>query len=165
MVMAVVQKDYVRMKLEDEFVAKLGAMGVQAVQSYKFFPDLKALNADMVKAKTPETGRDSLLVTRLVDVKKETVYVPGSTQYFPGGPPGYYNNFNTYYASTYSMVTTPGYTYDYKVYTLETNLYDASTHKLIWTAVTETEETSSVDSALIGFAETVTKNLKKSNLF
>jgi len=165
LVMAIVQKQIIRAKLEDEFVSQLRTMGVEAVQSYKFFPDQQGLDHDTIRARFPETGCDSVLVTRLVDVKKETAYVPGSTQVTSYGGPGYYDNFGSYYANSYTVVSTPGYTYDYKVYTLETNLYEARDEKLVWTAVTETEEPASVDAALKEFAVIVTGNMKKNNLF
>jgi hypothetical protein len=169
LVMAIARKQVIRAKLEDEFVRELRAIGVDAVQSYKMFPELDELKADTIKDKLPGTDRDSILVTHLVDVKKETVYVPARTDVYPMGGaysrPGYYDNFGSYYGQSYTVVSSPGYSYEFKVFVLETNLYAAATDKLVWTVVTETEHTDSIDSAVKDFVGAVVKNVEKNKVF
>jgi hypothetical protein len=131
-------------------------MGVDAIQSYKTFPELNGLKIDKIRAHLKETGLDSVLVTRLVDTKKETGYVPATST----------TDFGSYYTGSYTTTYSPGYTYDYKVFTLESKLYKAQDEKLIWTAVTEAEEPpDSIDDSLKAFAEIVTNDLKKKNVF
>jgi len=167
MVLAVSEKQIIRARLEDEFVINLRGMGIEAIQSYKYLPDLKGVKADTVKAKLLEIGRDSVLVTRLVDTKKESVYMPGTTTYTSAYNSSSYHNFNGYYSNSMVATTTPGYTIDYKVYTLESNLYAAQNDKLVWSAVTSTntDDTDSVDSTLKNLAEIISKDLKNKHLF
>jgi hypothetical protein len=155
MVLAIVKQSTVRNRLEDEFVAQLGKMGVYAVQSYKTFPDLKGVDAQQIKASLVEGGLDSVLVSRLVDTKQEAVYVPPATTTFGG-----------YYAGGYSAMYSPGYAYDYRVFTLQNNLFALQDEKLIWSAITETEESpDSIDDALADFADFIIGDLKKKNIY
>jgi hypothetical protein len=173
LVLAITDKEVIRFKIEDEFVRALQGMGVDAVQSYKMFPVLKGLNPDSIMAKLPGTGRDSILVTHLVDVKKETVHVPATTEVCPtgggyAGPywgPSDYNSFGSYYAQCYDVVNSPTYSYESKTYVLETNLYDAGTEKLVWTVTTDTKDPISLDSAMKDFVGVVMKDVQKNNLF
>lgn len=167
MVLAVSEKQIIRARLEDEFVNNLRAMGVEAIQSYKYLPDLKGLKAETIKAKLGEIDRDSVLVTRLVDTKKESVYMPGTTTYTSSYSTSAYHNFNGYYSNSMTATSTPGYTIDYKIYTLESNLYAAHNDKLVWSAVTttNTDDTDSVDATLKNLAEIISKDLKKNRIF
>jgi len=169
LVVALVKKQVIRAKLEDEFARELRTIGVDAVQSYRVFPEQEELNPDTIRGQLPGTGRDSILVTHLVDVKKEIVNVPARTDVYPTGGmyagPGYYNSFGSYYAQSYSVVSSPAYSYESKVFVAETNLYDGGTDKLVWTVVTETEEPSSIDSAVTEFVGVVVKDLRKNRIF
>jgi hypothetical protein len=158
MVLVIVKKDVIRNRLEDEFVLQLQKLGVQAVQSYKTFPDLTGVDAQQIKASLVAAGLDSVLVARLVDTKNETSYVPATT--------GYSTTFGSYYGGTHAVVYSPGYSYDYLVFTLQNNLFAARDEKLVWSAVTETEEPQgSVDDALRDFAEVIIKDMKNNKVY
>lgn len=170
LVIALAKQNTLRHKIEDEYVRQLAVLGVDAEQSYRTFPDETKIVPEAVRAKLPEMGRDSVLVTHLVDVKKETVYAPSTTEVYPAGRwylggnrPFYYNSFGGYYNHSYAVVSRPGYTYDYEIYVVETNLYAAS-DKLLWTATTETKEPGSLDDAIRDFVGVITTDMKKSGL-
>lgn len=160
MIMAITEKRIVRSRLEDEIVQKLREEGVTAVQSYKAFPELNGLTVDMIKANLAESGLDSILVTRMIDTRQETGYVPGTTSYYAN-----HGSFGNYYSSSMAVVSTPGYSYDFKVYTLESNLYAARDEKLIWTGLSEADEANTVDTSLKDLAVTVADELKKKKIF
>ena len=158
MVVAIVQQNITRWRLEDEFVNNLRKMGVDAVQSYKTLPDLKGLTVDAVKAHLAETGSDGVLVTRLIDTKVETGYVDATTTSTA--------QFSSYYIGSSTTTYSPGYTYDYRVFKLESKLFAAKNEKLVWTAVTEAEEPpDSIDNALKEFSRIVTDDLKNKKVF
>lgn len=166
MVMAIVEKKVVRWKIEDEIVLNLRKMGVEAVQSYKSFPELKGVDVNRVKAVIAENGQDSVLVARLLDTKKETAYVPATTTSTGGIGGGYGGSFGSYYSGSSTTIYSPGYSFDYKVFTVQTNLYDARDEKLVWTIVSETEEPpDNIDDALKEFANILTTDLKKKNVY
>lgn len=171
LVIALAQQDTLRRKIEDEFVRQLAALGADAEQSYRIFPDEKLITPDIVKAKLQETGKNAVLVTHLVDIKRETVYVPATTEVYPNDRlyigisrrPIYYDRFSSYYSQSYAAVSKPGYTYDRKLYVLETNLYAVS-EKLLWTAVTESKEPASLDTAIRDFVGVITADMKHKGL-
>jgi len=167
LVLAVANKGVVRVKLEDALTRGLRGIGVDAVASYTLFPE-KDLTAATIKDRLPSTDRDSVMVTRLVDVKRETVVVPAETEVYPlgvGGYPAYASRWDTYYTQSYSVVSSPGYTYETKKYVLQTNLYEAASEKLVWTAVTESEEPTSLDDAIGSFVGVIVKDVEKNRLF
>lgn len=162
LIMAIAEKKIIRSRLEDEIVLNLRDMGVEAVQSYKVFPELKGLNTETIKNALSVNGLDSIMLTRLIDVKKETGYVPGTTTYSNAGS---FSTYGGYYSSSMAVVSTPGYTYNFKVFTLESNLYTAQDEKLIWTALTEAEEAQTVETSLKDLAATLTADLKNKKIF
>jgi len=163
LVIALAKQDTLRHKIEDEYVRQLKALGVDAEQSYRTFPDEAQIVPETVKVKLPEMGRDSVLVTHLVDVKNERVYVLDA---HPAGRqrPPYYDRFGAYFAHSYGVVSSPGYAFDQKKYVVESNLYAAS-EKMLWTAITETKEPDSLDTAIRDFVGVVTADMKKNGLF
>jgi hypothetical protein len=58
---------------------------------------------------------------------------------------------------------TPGHTTEYSISTVETRLFDVAAEKPVWTAITETSETS-VDSAISSYVKAITKPLGESGL-
>ena len=167
LVVAIVNKQIIRKKLEDEFVRELRASGVDGVQSYQMFPE-EDLKPETIKAKLSDTDRDSVLVMRPVDVRTETASTPVVNDVYTTGRgysgSGYSERFDSYYAQSYSVVTSPGYNYDFRVFVVETNLYDAGTRKLAATVVTETREPDSIDTAVNEFVREVLKNFRKYRL-
>jgi len=163
LVIAIVPKPLIRKRLEGEFVQSFKQIGIDAVPSYIAFEDFEALKPDSVKAKLPSLGCDSMLVIRLLDVKQETVHVPARTDVY--ARPAYYGSYGGYYANSYSVVNSPAYNYVEKKYVAETNIYDAIEGKLIWTGATETEDTSSVDSAIADFTKVLMKDIRAKSIF
>jgi len=168
LVIAIVPNRLVRAKLEDEFISSLRRAGVTAVASYSVFPEMESITPASVKEKLPSLGCDAILVTHLVDVKQETVHVPARTDVYAGGVyggPAHYRSFDSYYARSYGVVTTPAYTYVDKYYQLETNVYSVAGGRLVWTAATRTEDTSSIDKAIADFTGVIINDLRKGRIF
>jgi hypothetical protein len=156
LVVAVADRSRVRVRLEDELVLALRGIGVDALSSHTVFPARVPTVAE-IKDELPSTHRDSVMVTHLVDVKLETVVVPG-------GPVGPDQDWATYYMDRYNVVRTPDYTYTRKTLELETSLYDAATNQIVWRAVTESEQPSSLDDALASFARVVVADVQKNRV-
>jgi hypothetical protein len=102
------------------------------------------------------SGADLVSITRLIGVDEETAYVPGSTAYVP--TTGYYG-MGPYYGSTYAMVNEPGYAVNYKIYKLETNVYDVKTEKLIWSGLSHTTDPADLEQAISSMAMVVVNDL------
>jgi len=135
MVIGVAKKPVNKRILEDEFVRQLKARGTNAVASYTVMPDEKQGDQAVIAAKMKEQGADAVLISRMASKKTVTTYVPGTVYY----PPSYYGKWRDYYGHGYEAVYTPGYIAEDEYALMETNLYDAGTDKLIWSASSETE--------------------------
>lgn len=134
LVIGVTPKEETRKLFEDTFSRKLKERNVDAVSSYTVLPQGSMADKETIVAKVKQLGADSVLVTKLVDRKTVRTYVPGQTYVAPAGP---YYNYYGYYRTSYAYAHTPGYTIDDDVALVETNLYDVSSEKLIWTAHSE----------------------------
>lgn len=112
---------------------------------------------DKVKAQ----NADAIFTVTLLDQESETRYVPGSTTYYPMSHGGYYGNFYNYYNTMYPMTYDPGYYKTDKIYYLESNLYDAETEKLIWSAQSKTVNPSNIDSFARDYTQAMVDELIK----
>jgi len=135
MVIGVAKKAINKRIFEDEFVQQLKARGTDAVASYTVMPDEKQADNTAIAATMKEQGADVVLISRLASKKTVHTYVPGTVTY----PPAYYGTWRDYYGYGYQAVYTPGYVAEDEYALMETNLYDADSGKLIWSASSETE--------------------------
>jgi len=147
MVIAVTKKPLNKRIFEDEFVRQLNARGTKAVASYTVLPDDKQSDHAVIAATVREQGADAVLISRLASKKTINTYVPGSISY-PPSYPSYYSNWRDYYGYGYRVVYTPGYMAEDEYALMETNLYDAGSDKLIWSAASETEIMGSNESQI-----------------
>lgn len=74
----------IRRNCEDEFVAQLRAAGVDALPSYRSFPEDAKLDETKMKQMAKEAGADGALIVRPVRVEEKTEVSP---TYFPS--PGF----------------------------------------------------------------------------
>jgi hypothetical protein len=164
MIIGVAKKDMVRRQFEDSFATSITNKHTFAMTSYKDMPDPSNITKELAEPLIVANKITHIIVTRIVDHKTVTTYVPPSTTVYtsgyPGYYPGYYNSWNGYYSAGYSAVTTPGYTYDTEYVNLETNVYDVATGKMIWSGLSQTELGGSVESHIADVIEVVTGAMK-----
>jgi hypothetical protein len=123
-VVGVTKDGGLRRIFEDEFVTLFKQRGVKAISSYRLLPDEDLRDEKKLDSKVIESGSDTILMTRILDIRKDTQYIPPDYVY-TGGWHGYYNR---------AYMVSPGHTVEYETAVLETNLYDLKTDKLIWSA-------------------------------
>jgi hypothetical protein len=157
----------VRRDFETRMAAALAGAGVRATPSYLLLPDRgdlrdasRPLDANVGARKDEpnpapvlaEYGIDGALVTRLVGIDRDMRYVDGVPYAAAGGiRPGFYGpGFYDYY---YGMAYSPGYTVDYAIVTLETNLYDVASLELVWAGLSETFDPKNVTQAIESYAK------------
>ena len=166
-----------RATLEEAIAGKLQEKGYNGKVSFDIFPlaTNKQVLADMdmsddaikarVREKIAKNQIDAVITVNLLDTKQEERYVPGSnfvvtTGFY--GYPGYMGSFYDYYAYTYgSVYSNPGYYVNTKTYFLETNLYDISGEKLVWTAQSTTKDPKSIEKEAAVYAELVVKDMEE----
>lgn len=139
----------VRTKLENALAAKAAELNIKAIKSSDiftpdFFQEIPA--RDELFAKIRQTGVDAILTVSLIDTESNTRYVRGTTRYAPLPLYSWYGGFYTYFNYWHPIMYDPGYYVTDKTYFLETNLYDAQTDRLIWSAQSETVNPASIDA-------------------
>jgi hypothetical protein len=135
--------------LEDEMVRQLKTRGTDAVAGYTVLPEQVQATRETIIAKMNELGADAVLISRLMDKKSVTTYVPGTPP-----PTGY--GFHSYYSYN------PGYVVQDEYAVVQTNLYDLKTDKLIWTAASETWISGDNNDNLIRtFTEVISDSLAR----
>jgi hypothetical protein len=167
LVIGVIKKPGVKRFFEDEFAAQLKARGTDAIASYTVLPADTEIDKNDLAAKIKELDADGVLITRLVDRKTVETYVPGSSYsaYSHYAPPAYYNRgWDHYYRRSYDVIYEPGYTVTNEVLVVETNLYEAPTEKLVWSALSETFQEGSSNALIRSFIKTMIENLSKEKL-
>jgi hypothetical protein len=142
LVTALTDKTNVRQTVENDLAEELTRNGVRSVKSLEILPptftDGKQPDKDALLAKIKDTGVDAILTVALIDKETETRYVPGDYSYAPVPRFGFYGRFWGYYNNWYPILHSPGYYAEDKTYFWETNLYDAKTEELLWSAQSET---------------------------
>jgi len=149
---------------ENIMADRLRQHGLSAVPTtISAFPDDRQVDEKEIIEYVKGKGIEAVLVTRLVDTKKEEVYHPPQGAYY-GGAYGYYSHFNNYYPRAYRTVYTPGYTATYTTVLLETNLYRADTQELIWSMSSDTFEPRSINQLVDSVSKKVLAMLAKDKL-
>jgi hypothetical protein len=148
----------IRRNCEDEFVAQLRAAGVDALPSYRSFPEDEKLDETKLKQMAKEAGADGALIVRAVGVEQKTEVSPS---YFPS--PGF-GIFGRHVSATwYGWYGAPR-VYRYEEYTSEATLNDLRKNEVVWTGTLKTTAPDNVDSAIKIYVESVIKALKDKNL-
>ncbi len=148
----------VRRTFEDEFVAQLVAMGVDAVPSYRYVPDSEAITENSLKQVAQQTRADGLLSMRPVKVEEKTNYPTI-------GPEISFGIFGANAGAGWSGVPGGSGPYRYNEYTSEIALYDVAKNELAWTGTVRAREPTNVQATIKSYAHTVTKSLAAQNLF
>ena len=148
----------IRRNCEDEFVAQLRAAGVDALPSYRSFPEDVKLDETKVKQMAKEAGSDGALIVRSIGVEEKTEVSP---TYFPS--PGF-GIFGRHVSATwYGWYGAPR-VYRYEEYTSEATLNDLKKNEVVWTGTLKTTAPDNVDSAIKTYVENVIGALKEKNL-
>jgi len=172
LVLGVAKKESTRKIFESAFATGLEAEGVAAVPSFSVLPDAGA-SQEEISAAAKKIGVDTILVTKLVDLKKEKQRMTDINtdrsfngrnypyDYYDGRYPPPYNWYNDY---SRSYTTVRSYDVTYKILDLETNLYDFSSGKLIWTTLTRTTTADAIQSQTEEIVGVLIRQLRKDGL-
>lgn len=162
--------------LEDTFKQQLSAYGVSGLSSYKDLPDIKNADQTKIAANIKTNVADSVLITHVTGKRTEEVVTPGrfTSYYDPWSYHGhpyypyynwpYYNDYGSYYNYRRQMIYEPAIISQYKVATVEANLYDTRSNKLIWTAQLETVIENDIQKLVNDFVKTVIRDMNSKGL-
>jgi hypothetical protein len=138
-----------RRTLEDGFVSALAAYGVHATPSYTMFPQSQVPpDAASVRATLKSAGYDGALVSTLKGVSEQVVVAPEAD--WAGGFYGaYWGPEAPVYAQTDQFVK------------FETTLWSPSDGKMVWSAITQTENPTSGRDFVSSLTKTIVPSLAK----
>lgn len=157
----------VRTELENGFTELVSSKNIKTVKGndyfnpefYKKIPAEKALQTQIQKS-----GADYILTISMINKNSETRYVPGMNRYAPFSRFGWYGGFYSYYNYWSPMFYEPGYYVTDRIYFMETNLYELSGNKLIWSAQSETVNPGSIDNFVRTYPKVLVDQLLKDGL-
>jgi hypothetical protein len=112
-----------RSTIENEMASALSSSGIKAVKGIDEFPpnlNSSDTSRQALMNKLRGSGTDAILTVSIVNKETDTRYVPGT--------------FWGYYSYWHPFMYDPGYYTTDRQYYLETNLYDAATEDLVWSA-------------------------------
>ena len=148
----------VRRNFEDEFVAQLAAVGIDALASYRYMPENEGTNENNLKQAAQKARADGLLLMRSVRVEEKTNYPPI-------GPEISFGIFGSNVGAGWTGIPGGSGPYRYNEYTSETALYDLANNELVWTGTVKMREPTNVQTAIKSYVQTITKALAAQNLF
>jgi hypothetical protein len=129
--------------------------------------------------KIQSLGYEAIITVSVLRHTDESRYVQGTTSYSPttvGIGTGYYNPasganqgsgtymFGTYYMGASSAYNQPGYYETDRVYFVQSNVYEAGTAKLIWSAQSETFYPGNLTAASRDFSRAMVKAMKEAGI-
>lgn len=161
LIIGVSDKTTNRRLFEDIFSRELEAVGVKARASYLDLPDAKAITRESVEALVKGTDYDAVLVTHYEGTNEQMVYQPGTAYSGYGyNNPNYWGHYNSVYSAVYS----PGYYVNYKYVYLQTRIFSVKNGEVIWSARSETTNSTNLTKSIEELAVAVIKSLKSSAL-
>src|SRR5262249_43047538 len=129
-----------RKEYEKTVVEALQSKTLKVTPGFDLIPDIKTVDKDAVAAELKKMGGTHVLVTRVVERREVEQYHPPSYVSVGvgyGGYPGYYGGWGSYMSVGYSTMASPGYTTTHTIVSVESNLYDLATEKMVWTGLSE----------------------------
>ena len=156
-----------RSSIEMKVVKHLEEEDVEASQSIDVLPP-RYIDDDDTKQEIMNSirnnGADGILTVSLIDKETETRYVRGTTPYTPYPHYGFYGSFWGYYNYWYPRFYDQGYYTEEKIYYIETNLYDADSENLIWSAQSKTYDPVDLENFSEDFAEAIVEQLNEAGI-
>jgi len=162
---ALVENKELRSTLENALAVEAKKRHLRTVKSMEVFtPNFSKENTpskeEMLKV-IKKKDCDAIFTVALLDVKTESHYVPGSQMYNPYPTFGYYGGWYGYYGYHYPQIYDPGYYSTDKMYYLESNLFDADTEKILWSAQSETTNPASIGQFSNDYVKAIVQELVK----
>lgn len=154
----------VRIQMENHLVSDLKDLGYNAFSAYqlygpKMFQDMSETEANKMLAKD---NVDGVLTVVLLDKQRERYYVPRRVIYSPYVT--YHNRVWGYYHSLYMRIGEPGYYEVTTKYFWESNFYDLTQDKLLFSAQTQSFEPASAGDLAHEYGRNIIQTMVKNNI-
>ncbi len=163
MVAGLTQNIEAKSTIENDLLMALTEKGVTVFKSIDAFPHTftKDVSKEEMLSKIRKQGADAILTVTLVDKQTESRYVPGNYGY---APMPMYNRFWGYYNYWGPTMYSPSYYTQDRIYYMETNVYDAKTEELVWSAESETYNPENLSGFSPELAKIIASKLVKDGI-
>jgi hypothetical protein len=153
-----------QVNMENHMVGDLRGLGYNAVSSFQEYGPkaFDNMNEESAIDKLKTNGVDAVLTIVLLDKQKESKYYPGNIYYSPYGY--YYNRFWGYRTTLYQRIYEPGYYVTNTKYFWESNFYDMSTQKLVYSVQTQSFDPITSESLGHEYGQMIIQDMVKSNI-
>lgn len=148
MIVALAPTAGARSQYENDFVDKLSNASVLAVASINVIPDVHDIDRKTVEAWLAKYNLDGVVLTRVVDVTHTSEYIPPTYTLA-----GWYG--------AWAVPTSPGRVIENTSVSLETDLFDAKTEKLMYSAVTRSYDPASRTKVIHAVIDALVGDLTK----
>src|SRR6476619_6225405 len=154
----------IQQNMENHMVGDLKELGYNAFSALEEYGPkaFENLTEEQSNEKLRSSGFDAVLTIVLLDKQQERYYVPRRVMYTPYFT--YHTRFWGYYRTIYERIKTPGYYSSYAKYFWESNLYDLTVNKLIYSIQTQSFEPSSREALAHEYGKLIIKNMISNNL-
>jgi hypothetical protein len=151
-----------RTLVEEEFVRQFKAHGADAVASVTVFPAGPKPTKEEVLAKTKELGADAIMVVRFLKKEAGDTHTPVRRY---GVPQGFATSWDAYMGmGTTTDVGIRDVSYDYNVISMDLAMYQTSSGKPIWSALSQTTYQDGPIKQIKPFTTAVMKELANEKL-
>ncbi|MBU5613994.1 DUF4136 domain-containing protein [Geomonas azotofigens] len=166
LVVSFARKETSRAVSEDTLAGELRKHGVDAVASYSILSQATIPDWHALDRAVRSTGAEGIITVQTIKVERQTTVQPGGVAspypgywYPPAFPdwdfPGYYRSMALY---------GPSYVTTYDIATIQVNLFDVGSDKLLWAGTLQTLEPENVTKVGKDLADKVVKSLQKERL-
>jgi hypothetical protein len=151
-------------QMENHFVGDLNNLGYNAISSLKEYGPKAFENSDEQTAinKLNNAGVDAIITIVLLDKQKERYYEPRTLTNSPYGY--YFNNFWGYRNSLYRRIYEPDYYVIDTRYFWESNVYDMSNQKLVYSVQTQTFDPINAEKMGHEYGKMIVDKMVKDNI-
>ena len=153
-----------KQSMENHLVGDLKQLGYNAFSAYQEYGPkaFDGMNEEQANKKLAADGIDAVVTVVLLDKQKERYYVPAQVMYTPYIT--YHNHLWGYYHSIYTRIDGPGYYEVSTKYFWESNFYDLSINKLVYSVQTQSFESASTDKLAHEYGQKIIKSMVTDNV-
>lgn len=151
-------------KMEKHLAGDLKDLGYSAFAASEVYPPGTFVKGDTARAVTAinSKGFDAVLTVVLLNKEREKYYVPGRVVYTPYAT--FHSRFDRYYFTMYDRIYTEGYyATDTKIF-WESNFYDVTGKKMIYSVQTRSFDPGSKESLAHYYGVLIANSLVKNKV-
>jgi len=155
-------KPLLRRNFEDGITAAFKSDNINATPSMDHMPYDVTVDSTTFEKYFKDLNIDAVVVSRLVAIDQKRDYQSG---YLYTIPFNYYYGFYSFYYAGIAYANSSGYMSQDVVVVLETNIYQTSDEKLIWSGISETVDPTKASDVINSFGDALVSKLKKEGYF